>query len=91
MVSVNAVASGCAHPADAAGGAAEASPVKAAVPFDALCNDGRAVTSKNWLCKLWRYTIVPTKELYLPFMFSGLPTNYLMVRPQTDMHACFAR
>lgn len=41
---------------------------------------GTQVTARNWLNKLWRYTIVPTKELYLPFMFSGLPTNYLMVR-----------
>jgi len=49
------------------------------IPFAQLCHDGRALTAKNWLVKLWRYTIVPTKELYLPWMFSGMPTNYLMV------------
>jgi hypothetical protein len=48
-------------------------------PFEALCHNGAALTPRNWLIKLWRYTIVPTKELYLPWMFSGLPTNYLMV------------
>jgi hypothetical protein len=50
------------------------------VPFSELCHDGVGVTSKNWLVKLWRYTIVPTKELYLPFVFTKMPTNYLMVR-----------
>jgi hypothetical protein len=50
------------------------------VPFSQLCNGGLAVTRRNWLVKLWRYTIVPTKQLYLPWMFTGLPTNYLMVR-----------
>ena len=53
------------------------------VPFSQLCHDGRAVTAKNFLVKLWRYTIVPTKELYLPFMFSGMPTNYLMLTYRT--------
>lgn len=31
------------------------------VPFDQLCHDGRALSPKNLLIKLWRYTIVPTK------------------------------
>ena len=53
------------------------------VPFERLCHDGRALTPKNFLVKLWRYTIVPTKELYLPWMFSGLPTNYLMLTYRT--------
>ncbi|KIY94457.1 hypothetical protein MNEG_13504 [Monoraphidium neglectum] len=48
------------------------------IPFSQLCHEGSKVTSKNLLNKIWRYTIVPTKNLYLPFMFSGLPTNYLM-------------
>lgn len=53
------------------------------IPFAQLCHDGRALTAKNWLVKLWRYTIVPTKELYLPWMFSGMPTNYLMLTYRT--------
>ncbi|GBF98456.1 S-adenosyl-L-methionine-dependent methyltransferase [Raphidocelis subcapitata] len=53
------------------------------VPFAQLCHDGTAVTARNWLVKLWRYTVVPTKQLYLPWMFSGLPTNYLMLTYRT--------
>ncbi|KAI8462802.1 MAG: S-adenosyl-L-methionine-dependent methyltransferase [Monoraphidium minutum] len=53
------------------------------VPFKDLCHEGSKVTAKNWLNKLWRFTIVPTKEIYLPFMFSGMPTNYLMLTYRT--------
>lgn len=56
-------------------------------PFSELCHDGRAITSKNWLIKLWRYTIVPTKQLYLPWMFKKMPTNYLMVIGREAPHA----
>jgi hypothetical protein len=49
------------------------------VPFSHLCNRGFAITRTNWLVKLWRYFIVPTKELYLPFMTNKMPTNFLMV------------
>ncbi|GBF98146.1 K(+) efflux antiporter chloroplastic-like [Raphidocelis subcapitata] len=53
------------------------------VPFDELCHSGAALTARNWLVKLWRYTVVPTKQLYLPWMFSGMPTNYLMLTYRT--------
>ena len=49
------------------------------VPFNEICHSGVSWNRKNFLIKLWRYLIVPTKELYLPFMTSGMPTNYLMV------------
>lgn len=50
------------------------------VPFDQLCNDGSKVTAKNLLGKLARCTLTPIKEVYLPLMTWGLPTNHLMVR-----------
>jgi hypothetical protein len=49
------------------------------VPFDQLCNDGSKVTPKNLLGKLARCTLTPIKEIYLPLMTWGLPTNHLMV------------
>eukprot|EP00879_Flechtneria_rotunda_P000635 GHRR01000748.1.p1 GENE.GHRR01000748.1~~GHRR01000748.1.p1 ORF type:complete len:385 (+),score=106.17 GHRR01000748.1:472-1626(+) len=53
------------------------------IPFDELCNSGAQVTSRNWLNKLYRYTLLPTKEIYLPFMTWGMPTNYLMLTFRT--------
>lgn len=49
------------------------------VPFDKICHTGMAWNHKNFLIKIWRYTIVPIKEVYLPLMTWGLPTNFLMV------------
>lgn len=49
-------------------------------PFDQICNDGSGFSSKNFLGKLTRYILTPIKEVYLPLMTWGLPTNFLMVR-----------
>jgi hypothetical protein len=49
------------------------------VPFSQLCNDGSAITRANFLVKLWRYCFAPLKQLYLPFITSNMPTNFLMV------------
>lgn len=57
--------------------------VKDDTPFDQLCNTGAKLTSKNFLVKLNRYTLVPLKEIYLPFMTWGLPTNFLMLTFRT--------
>ena len=50
------------------------------LPFDQLCNDGSKITSRNLLGKLARCILTPIKEIYLPLMTWGLPTNFLMVR-----------
>jgi hypothetical protein len=50
------------------------------VPFDKICNDGSKITPRNLLGKLARCTLTPIKEIYLPLMTWGLPTNHLMVR-----------
>jgi hypothetical protein len=70
-LTLHAVADGCAGP--------DAKPAAGPAPFEALCNGGGALTARNWATKLQRYSLMPSKQLYLPFMFSGLPTNYLMV------------
>lgn len=49
------------------------------VPFDQLCNDGSKITPKNILGKIMRFALTPIKEVYLPLMTWGLPTNFLMV------------
>jgi len=49
-------------------------------PFDQICNDGSKFSGKNFLGKLARYVLTPLKEVYLPLMTWGLPTNFLMVR-----------
>jgi hypothetical protein len=48
-------------------------------PFDALCNGGWAIGRDNVVGKLLRLLFTPVKELYLPAMTWGLPTNHLMV------------
>jgi hypothetical protein len=40
------------------------------------------VTGRNLLGKLARCVLTPIKEIYLPVMTWGLPTNHLMVRPR---------
>lgn len=54
------------------------------MPFSELCNSGSAITSRNFLVKLWRYCIAPLKQLYLPFITNNMPTNYLMVSCSPD-------
>lgn len=54
------------------------------VPFDQLCHTGMAWNHKNFLIKIWRYTLVPIKEVYLPLMTWGLPTNFLMVSSSSN-------
>lgn len=53
------------------------------VPFSEICHSGLAWNWKNCLIKIWRYTIVPIKEVYLPLMTWGLPTNFLMLTWRT--------
>ncbi|WIA21539.1 hypothetical protein OEZ85_000736 [Tetradesmus obliquus] len=54
------------------------------VPFDQLCNSGSKLTSKNIFNKLlFRYFLTPIKDVYLPFMTWGLPTNFLMLTFRT--------
>jgi methyltransferase (TIGR00027 family) len=74
-LTLHAVADGCAGP--------DAKPAAGPAPFEALCNGGGALTARNWATKLQRYSLMPSKQLYLPFMFSGLPTNYLMLTYRT--------
>jgi hypothetical protein len=53
------------------------------IPFAEICNDGSKVTSRNLLGKLARFTLTPIKEVYLPLMTWGLPTNFLMLTFRT--------
>jgi len=52
-------------------------------PFDQICNDGSKFSGKNFLGKLTRYILTPIKEVYLPLMTWGLPTNFLMLTFRT--------
>jgi hypothetical protein len=47
--------------------------------FDQLCNSGSAWTWSNFWVKLYRYTLLLTKQVYLIFMTLSLRTNHLMV------------
>jgi hypothetical protein len=47
--------------------------------FDQLCNSGYAWTWSNFWVKLYRYTLLRTKQIYLIFMTLSLRTNHLMV------------
>jgi len=53
------------------------------VPFDQLCNDGARITGRNLFGKLLRCVLTPIKEVYLPVMTWGLPTNSLMLTFRT--------
>lgn len=61
-----------AHPSLDAGELSEAS-------FEELCNDGSAWTWANWTIKLYRWTVLWIKQLYLFFLAFSVPTNHLMV------------
>lgn len=50
-----------------------------ATSFAELCNTGSAWSWTNWLVKLYRYTLLVIKQVYLLFMTLTLPTNQLMV------------
>lgn len=52
----------------------------AGASFEQLCNDGSRWTWDNWGVKLYRWTLMCIKQLYLIFMTLTLPTNFLMVR-----------
>lgn len=51
--------------------------------FDQLCNGGWALRWDNWKVKLYRWTILCIKQVYLIFMTLSLPTNYLMLTFRT--------
>lgn len=60
------------------------------VPFEQLCHTGTEWTLSNLPVKIWRHVLVPLKQLYLPFMTAGMPTNYLMVRASAAATAAAA-
>jgi hypothetical protein len=49
-------------------------------PFESLCNDGSAWEWGNLRVKIYRWTILCIKQVYLIFMTLSCPTNHLMVR-----------
>jgi hypothetical protein len=51
-----------------------------AAEFDQICNEGWAWTWSNLCVKIYRFTILIIKQIYLIFMTLSLPTNHLMVR-----------
>jgi hypothetical protein len=55
------------------------SPSSQDAEFDQLCNSGSAWTWSNFWVKLYRYTLLLTKQFYLIFMTLSLRTNHLMV------------
>jgi hypothetical protein len=50
-----------------------------AAEFAQLCNEGWAWSWANLKVKIYRYTILVIKQVYLIFMTLSLPTNHLMV------------
>jgi hypothetical protein len=50
-----------------------------AAEFAQLCNEGWAWSWSNLKVKIYRYTILVIKQVYLIFMTLSLPTNHLMV------------
>lgn len=58
--------------------------------FEQLCHDGSAWSWRNWRVKVWRYTLMMTKQIYLVWLaILSVPTNHLMV---SDMcTGCFTR
>jgi hypothetical protein len=47
--------------------------------FDLLCNNGAKWSWANWRVKLYRWTLLWPKAVYLAFLVLSVPTNYLMV------------
>lgn len=47
--------------------------------FNQLCNEGWAWSRKNLLVKIYRFTLLIIKQVYLLFMTLSMPTNHLMV------------
>jgi len=62
----------------------------AGATFEQLCNDGSQWSWANWVTKLYRWTLLVIKEVYLILMTLSLPTNFLMVRvlQAYTQHAC---
>jgi hypothetical protein len=55
----------------------------AGASFEELCNDGSRWTAANWGVKLYRWTLLITKQIYLIWLaVMSVPTNHLMVRRQ---------
>jgi hypothetical protein len=51
----------------------------AGASFEQLCNDGSDWTWANWRVKLYRWTLLFIKEVYLFWLAASVPTNHLMV------------
>jgi hypothetical protein len=47
--------------------------------FEQLCNDGAQWSWANWRVKLYRWTLLLLKEIYLFWLAASVPTNHLMV------------
>jgi hypothetical protein len=53
----------------------------AGASFGQLCNDGSQWTWANWRVKVYRWTLLCIKQVYLIWLaFMSVPTNHLMVR-----------
>lgn len=50
-----------------------------AAEFDQICHQGWAWSWANLRVKIYRFTILIIKQVYLIFMTLSLPTNHLMV------------
>jgi hypothetical protein len=50
-----------------------------AAEFEQICNEGWGWTWSNLRVKIYRFTILIIKQIYLIFMTLSLPTNHLMV------------
>lgn len=52
----------------------------AGASFEELCNDGSQWTWANWRVKVYRWTLLCIKQIYLIWLaFMSVPTNHLMV------------
>ena len=59
--------------------------------FEQLCNDGSQWSWSNWQVKLYRWTPLWVKQIYLFVMTLTLPTNFLMVSVTGAPSNFFAR
>eukprot|EP00878_Enallax_costatus_P004256 GHUV01004486.1.p1 GENE.GHUV01004486.1~~GHUV01004486.1.p1 ORF type:complete len:442 (+),score=110.56 GHUV01004486.1:1220-2545(+) len=51
--------------------------------FSELCNEGRTWSWSNAVVKIYRYTLLLIKQVYLLFMTLSMPTNHLMLNMRT--------
>lgn len=51
----------------------------AGASFEELCNDGSAWSWANWKVKVYRWTLLWIKQVYLIWLAMSVPTNHIMV------------